>query len=73
MGYRRLEIVIQSALGLKCVNPDKEVKPYAVVFICNNNNNRISAEHKTGNIASPSQNLYWTVDNIVSAMVVSAV
>ena len=47
MGYRPLELVIQSAQGLKYVNHFKKMKPYALVFICDNNNNLISYEAKT--------------------------
>ncbi len=47
MGYRPLEIEIQSAQGLKHVNRFKKMKTYAVVFICDNNNNPSSSEKKT--------------------------
>ncbi|KAK7817401.1 protein src2, partial [Quercus suber] len=47
MSYRPLELVIQSAQGLKYVNHVKKMKPYAVVFIRDHNNVLHSSERKT--------------------------
>lgn len=59
MGYRPLEIVIQSAQGLKYVNHVKKMKPYAVVFICDDNNNPISSMNNTAVDKDGGSNPKW--------------
>uniref|UniRef100_A0A2N9J6J4 C2 domain-containing protein n=1 Tax=Fagus sylvatica TaxID=28930 RepID=A0A2N9J6J4_FAGSY len=59
MGYRSLEIVIQSAQELKYVNHVKKMKPYAVVFICDDSNNPISSLENTAVDSDGDSNPKW--------------
>ncbi|KAL4636947.1 hypothetical protein ACB092_03G045200 [Castanea dentata] len=59
MSYRPLELVIQSAQGLKYVNHFKKMKPYAVVFICDHNNILHSSERKTSVDSEGGSNPTW--------------
>ena len=59
MGYRPLEIVIQSAQGLKYVNHVKKMKPFADVFICDDNNNPISSMNNTAVDKDGGSNPKW--------------
>jgi hypothetical protein len=66
MAYRTLELQIRSAQGLKYVNHIRDMRTYAVVFICDDNNNRISYEAKTEYGAGPGpdggSNPRWNFD-----------
>ena len=59
MSYRPLELVIQSAQGLKYVNHLKKMKPYAVVFIRDHNNILHSPERKTSVDSEGGSNPTW--------------
>ncbi|XP_023882884.1 protein SRC2 [Quercus suber] len=59
MSYRPLELVIQSAEGLKYVNHFKRMKPYAVVFIRDHNNILHSPERKTSVDSEGGSNPTW--------------
>ncbi|KAL0005983.1 hypothetical protein SO802_013544 [Lithocarpus litseifolius] len=59
MSYGPLELVIQSAQGLKYVNHLKKMKPYAVVFIRDHNNILHSPERKTSIDSEGGSNPTW--------------
>jgi|UniRef100_A0A2N9J856 Ca2+-dependent lipid-binding protein len=60
MAYRPLEVVIQSAQGLKNVNHFTKMKPYAVVFICEDNNDpNILPDTKTTVDSDNGSNPIW--------------
>ncbi|XP_023906148.1 protein SRC2 [Quercus suber] len=59
MSYSPLELVIQSAQGLKYVNHVKKMKPYAVVFIRDHNNVLHSSERKTSVDLEGGSNPTW--------------
>ncbi|XP_065636625.1 protein SRC2-like [Quercus suber] len=59
MSYRPLELVIQSAQGLKYVNHLKKMKPYAVVSIRDHNNIPHSSESKTSVDSEGGSNPTW--------------
>ena len=59
MSYSPLELVIQSARGLKYVNHLKKMKPYAVVFIRDHNNIPHSSDRKTSVDSEGGSNPTW--------------
>ncbi len=66
MAYRTLKLQIKSAQGLKYVNHITDMRTYAVVFISDDNNIRISYEAKTEYGAGPGpdggSNPRWNFD-----------
>ena len=64
--YRTLELQIKSAQGLKYVNHTSEMRTYAVVFICDNNNKRISYEANSEKDPDGGSNPRWNFDVMFS-------
>ena len=59
MSYKPLELVIQSAQGLKYVNHVKKMKPFAVVFIRDHNNILHSSNRKSSVDSKGGSNPTW--------------
>ena len=59
MSYRPLELVIQSAEGLKYINHLQKMKPYAIVSIQDHNNILHSPKRKTSVDSKGGSNPTW--------------
>ncbi len=60
--YRTSGLQIKSAQGLKYVNHMREMRTYAVVFICDNNNKRISYKESSEKDPDGGSNPRWNFD-----------